>query len=107
QVPPTAGLLRSIERDAEEIRLPDRVLRVYAREPYRLKISYMMARLGSETGAAASWLVEDLEEIADSLVETGVGDLAESGGVSALLAQARAFGLHLMRLDVRQHSDRT
>lgn len=106
QVAPSADLQASIERDAEEIKLPERVSTVYAREPYRMKISYMMARLREEEYSGAQ-LVADLELIADSLVETGVGDLAECGGVSTLITQARAFGLHLMRLDVRQHSDRT
>lgn len=121
QVPPTDELHRSIEQDAAEIRLPERVLSVYQREPYRLKISYMMARLRAEAGEPVDFghsdgpdrpytgtrLAEDLALISESLIETGVGDVVESGGVSALLCQARAFGLHLMRLDVRQHSQRT
>ena len=117
QVPIPDILRQSIERDAGAIVLPDRVLDVYRHEPYRLKISYMMARLraeagedvrfsGSDSGATytSEALIADLEIISRSLTDSGLGAVVISGGVSKLLAQARAFGLHLMRLDVRKHS---
>ena len=111
-------LRAAIQEEARAIALPTRVLDVYRYEPYRLKISYMMARLREELGEkierlqprlapySGSDLLADLELIRDCLIEAGAGALTESGTLSDLIVQARAFGLHLMRLDVRQHSER-
>jgi phosphoenolpyruvate carboxylase len=120
QLPVPARLRESIANDATTIALPERVREVYQHEPYRLKVSYMIARLRSIAGEqvglqnptealqpyTSTQLVEDLRLIAECLVESGMRGLTESGILSDLISQARAFGLHLMRLDVRQHSER-
>ncbi|MDX1430741.1 MAG: phosphoenolpyruvate carboxylase, partial [Rhodothermales bacterium] len=45
QTPTPEILTDSLEREKTEIALPELVLQLYAGEPYRLKISYMMARV--------------------------------------------------------------
>lgn len=113
------SIRESIAIDASEIELPPRVLEVYQHEPFRLKISYVMARLRHLAGEEVPWrdgidpptfdgnrLAADLESIAVAVIESGAGELIEATSLGSLLCQARAFGLHLMRLDIRQHSSR-
>lgn len=77
-------------------------------EPFRLKLLEIRSRLEAarEDWSAyhADAYIEDLELIARSLREMGLNELVDSVGLTDLLAQARAFGLHLAALDIRQHS---
>ncbi len=112
-------LSASIERDRDEITLPDLVIDLYRHEPYRLKISYMMARIrhllgeeivpaaprvGPEALYSAADYVDDLLTMKRSLREVGVGNPAFASRLEHLLDRGRAFGFHLAALDVRQHS---
>jgi phosphoenolpyruvate carboxylase len=94
-----------------------------AREPYRALLREVRDRLratrlalgrelagdapgrtdGSYRDIAA--LVEPLQLCHDSLVQTGQQVLAD-GRLSDILRRASAFGLTLVRLDLRQHADR-
>ena len=108
-------LYDSIRRDAETIELPDDSLRQYRYEPYRLKLSYMIARLQAilaarggrsvgEYGAAA--YVEDLDLLDGCLRESGFREAAQSGRLADVRVLAHVFGFHLAALDIRQHSNR-
>ncbi len=114
-----AILAESLDREGQEIELPDLVMQLYAREPYRLKISYMMARIrhlsgekilpgvphyGPQAPYSARQFVADLELLRDSLTNSQIGDLVSASRLEELLDRARAFGFHLAALDVRQHS---
>ncbi|MBO6576315.1 MAG: phosphoenolpyruvate carboxylase [Rhodothermales bacterium] len=109
-------LLDSLERDAREVSLPDIVHQHFEREPFRLKLSFMMARLhaireserdlaapvaSSYTGQA---FCEDIALLQTALEEAGLSEAAWSGSLQRLADRASAFGLHLAALDVRQHS---
>ncbi len=79
-----------------------------AQEPYRRKLSFMWERLdpaGERPYRAAGELEADLELIERSLTANRAGRVAERS-VERIARQARIFGLHLARLDLRQHSDR-
>lgn len=105
------SLLDGLARDAAEIRLPDIVIQQFEREPYRLKLSFMMARLHAlqhEPDAAPAYsgaaFNQDIAQIQEALTQAGLANAAWSGPLQALADRARAFGLHLAALDVRQHS---
>jgi len=79
-----------------------------AAEPYRRKLSFAWERLDPEGELpyrSPAELVADLEAIQRSLLAHR-GERAARRSVGRLLRQARTFGFHLARLDVRQHSER-
>ncbi|MBW3630911.1 MAG: phosphoenolpyruvate carboxylase, partial [Gemmatimonadetes bacterium] len=115
------ALLESLERDAAEITLGDDDIRQFQLEPYRLKLAYMIARIGAileqlENRSAHSATVrtprvyrsaefrEDLRLIESCLRETGFAEVVENGRLARVLVLADTFGFHLAALDVRQHS---
>jgi phosphoenolpyruvate carboxylase len=117
QVAPSDALLASLDRDAEDVSLPDESLRQYRHEPYRLKLCYVEARLERlldgidethvEEMAAdytADDLLADLDLLADSLNQHGFREAGRSGHLHRLRALVKTFGFHLAALDVRQHS---
>ncbi|MGD2068937.1 MAG: phosphoenolpyruvate carboxylase [Gemmatimonadota bacterium] len=117
QVPADEGLLRSLERDAEEVPLPPGEARAWQHEPYRRKVAHMKRRLRRLLGDAGDGddapqappydgraFLRDLERIDRSLRATGLGDVARHGRTARLLTLARTFGFQLATLDVRQHS---
>ncbi|NBC17979.1 MAG: phosphoenolpyruvate carboxylase [Bacteroidetes bacterium] len=110
-----AVLEAAIDADADELD-PDRDrYPQFQHEPYRLKLTYMMERVtdlmdpedprfsGGATYTGPR-LLEDLRTLETALHEAGFAELAEAGRLSDLIARAQAFGLHLLTLDVRQHS---
>jgi phosphoenolpyruvate carboxylase len=108
-------LYRSLEADAEEVPLDDARLRQYQDEPFRLKIAYMMTRLGwlledleagepYRSGYTGERFVADLDLLDGALRESGFTDAAERSHLWRARVLARAFGFHLATLDVRQHS---
>ncbi len=111
------ALRASLDADAEAIDLPDDVERQYQREPYRLKLCYVEARLrglldwidATDVAAMASAytaddLLADLDLIAESLHAHGFEEAARSGQLHRLRSLVKTFGFHLAALDVRQHS---
>ena len=131
QVEVSGELLASIERDAQEVTLDGGVLHAYRNEPYRLKLSYVEARLrtlrdavptgetvktsdiarlipGSDQPDAMDYtatdLADDLKVIARSLENHGVQDAGQTGQLHRVRVLVDTFGFHLASLDVRQHS---
>ncbi|MDQ2799012.1 MAG: phosphoenolpyruvate carboxylase, partial [Armatimonadota bacterium] len=105
-------LERSLAADAE--RLPQVASEAAGRsptEPYRRKCEFIWERLrrtqsGGEGGyALASEFIADLETIRQSL-EQNKGHFAARRVLAPLLFQARLFGFHLARLDIREHKDK-
>ena len=102
----------SLAGDAE--RLPQVAAAAAGRsptEPYRRKCEYVWERLrrtrDGEDGAydSAKDFLADLELIQRSL-EQNHGRYAARRALAPLLRQARLFGFHLARLDVREHKDK-
>ncbi|GIG58464.1 phosphoenolpyruvate carboxylase [Longispora fulva] len=117
--PVSLDLAASVATDLDRLpELPERVRRVNAEEPYRLKIRCIKLKLANTrerlaAGAAhrpghdylgADQLITDLELIRDSLDRNG-GHLAATGRLSSLIRVVAAFGLRLATLDVREHAD--
>ncbi len=102
------ALLSSIEKDHTEITLDETLLRSFAHEPLRLKLSYMMARLDALSERPASYttaaLRADLSLLHDALFALDLPGVAQGGLMARVMALADSFGLHLAALDVRQHS---
>jgi phosphoenolpyruvate carboxylase len=103
-----ASLVADIER------LPEVAAEAAGRsptEPYRRKCEFIWERLrrtqSGEDGAypSASEFVADLELIYRSL-EDNKGHFAARRALAPLLFQARLFGFHLARLDIREHKEK-
>ncbi len=78
----------------------------YRHEPLRVKISEMIERL-DDAGYTSRRLLEDLLALRAALHHTnmpGLKRVAEEGLLADAITRARAFGLHLATLDIRQHS---
>jgi phosphoenolpyruvate carboxylase len=113
-------LQESLDRDRELLpEVHDRYVRLNGEEPYRLKLTYVRARLqatqhrlargephrpGLDYLGAAEYLGE-LELLRTSLLANG-GRLIAEGPLARVQRVARAVGLHLAVLDVREHSQR-
>ena len=108
-------LYESLEADAADTPLPETRLRQYRHEPYRLKLSYMMARLQAlladleggqhaESDYQSEGFVADLDLIDRCLRETGFSEAANFSRLARVRVLAKSFGFHLAALDVRQHS---
>jgi phosphoenolpyruvate carboxylase len=90
-----------------------------AEEPYRLKASFMLARLRNTLNRVAdgrlevlateyrdpSDLLADLELMRQSLLDNR-GQLIANGLVTRLMRAVTAFGFQLATVDVREHSER-
>src|SRR6185503_11769328 len=128
----------SLARDRRVLpEIHDRYIRLNQNEPYRLKLSYVRARLentrarirdgadrvrsgGSEPSRAgpaggdtahvpgrdylgAQEYVADLQ-VLDRSLRAHLGDRIADGTLARTLRGAKAFGLHLAELDIREHS---
>ncbi len=106
--PLSPALLASLEEDTAGHVLPEDLLRVFAHEPIRLKLEHMRARLARAADDATAYttekLVADLELIQGALESAGLPQVARAGSVQRVRWLAESFGLHLVALDVRQHS---
>jgi phosphoenolpyruvate carboxylase len=114
------ALINSLSKDEKEVPLSTVYKRHYKNEPYRRKISHIMRRLeklydaldGTEQEIIesavyrASDFEKDLKLIADSLIESGLDDVARFGAFNDLRIRVHTFGFHLAALDIRQHSGR-
>jgi len=114
------ALRRSLARDRRLLpEVYDRYIRVNADEPYRLKCSFIHARLtgtqlriregmphreGRDYLGAQAYLA-DLE-VMDTSLRGHLGERIAEGTLARTLRSARALGLHLVRLDVREHAER-
>ena len=108
----------SLARDRRALpEIYDRYIRLNSNEPYRLKLSYVRARLEATRArirdarphlAGRDYLggqeyVADLRVLDRSLREH-LGDRIADGRLARTLRAAKAFGLHLAELDIREHS---
>ena len=113
-------LLVSLEADRAALpEVYDRFVRLNAEEPYRLKCSYILARLegtrerlAAGTGhvpgrdyAGLAGLLDDLAIMRASLADRD-GTLVADGELLRVIRTARAMGLALATLDVREHADK-
>ncbi|MEQ3552030.1 phosphoenolpyruvate carboxylase [Pseudonocardia nematodicida] len=110
----------SLARDRRALpEVHDRFIRLNAHEPYRLKLSYVQARLentrrriaergehveGTDYLGSAGYLA-DLA-VVDRSLRAHRGARIADGTLARTLRSARALGLHLMELDVREHSQK-
>ena len=118
------GVSVELEKSLDEDRqvLPEvhaRFARLNAEEPYRLKCSYIHQRLlntrsrlaergthrPGEDYATPDGLLEDLEVMRASLVETG-SDIVARGPLDRVLRLAAASGFSLATMDIREHAER-
>ncbi|MGH3777715.1 MAG: phosphoenolpyruvate carboxylase [Pseudonocardiaceae bacterium] len=97
----------------------DRFLRLNADEPYRLKCSFIHARLtrtqqrlrdGASHQEGRDYLgaeayIADLE-VMDTSLRGHLGERIAEGTLARTLRSAGALGLHLAALDVREHADK-
>lgn len=113
------ALLKSLKKDDKEVPLNTRFKRNYKNEPYRRKLTHMMHRLQlllddvskdeqevlkSAEVYTAEDFTNDLDLIYNSLIESGLNDVASFGHFNDLRIRAKTFGFHLAALDIRQHS---
>ena len=118
EVPDT--FLKSLKQDDKEVPLSSRFKRSYKNEPFRRKLTHMMHRLEKLLSAvgereqtvidtAAEYssedFIDDLDLIYNSLIESGLHDVASFGQFNDLRIRAKTFGFHLAALDIRQHSE--
>ena len=99
-------LLEDLERERAELSLPEELVRHHAHEPLRAKVLHMQRKLGV-TGAGrytTGGLIADLGLLGRALHHAGLAEVADESMIVDLQVQARAFGLHLAALDIRQHS---
>ena len=113
-------LLSSLERDREALpAVYERFRRLNADEPYRMKCAYMYERVlnalavartdDPATGPAyhnTAELVDDLTLMSDSMRANRGGNIA-AGRLGRLRRAAKAFGLTLAALDIREDSSVT
>jgi phosphoenolpyruvate carboxylase len=108
----------SLARDRRALpEIYDRYIRLNQNEPYRLKLSYVRARLeatrvrlrdGGQHVSGRDYLgsadyVADLQ-VLDRSLRTHLGDGIANGTLARTLRAAKAFGLHLAEMDIREHS---
>ncbi|MBL8927107.1 MAG: phosphoenolpyruvate carboxylase [Pseudonocardia sp.] len=108
----------SLARDRRT--LPDvygRYIRLNSNEPYRLKLSYVRARLeatrarirnGTAHVAGRDYLgaaeyITDLQ-VLDRSLRSHLGERIAGRTLARTLRAAKSFGLHLAELDIREHS---
>ncbi|HEY1973652.1 MAG TPA: phosphoenolpyruvate carboxylase [Pseudonocardia sp.] len=114
------GMRQSLALDRRQLpEVYDRYVRLNAEEPYRLKCSYILARLANTRDRIAArqphrpgidylgaeGFIADLE-VMDASLRGHLGGRIARGNLARVLRGARAVGLHLAALDVREHADR-
>lgn len=114
------GLVASLA--ADRVALPEvyeRYVRLNAEEPYRLKCSYILARLAATrdrlaagrphvAGRDYAGLPDVLDDLAVMRVSLAAGDgsLVADGPLQRMIRTANAMGLALATLDIREHADK-
>ena len=106
-------LLESIERDKQNIQLKTEDIWRNDKEPYRIKLSYMVEKIANaqssankKAGAKYSKPEEFLEDLylIDRSLRSHFADRTADLHVRKLIRQVELFGFHLATLDIRQHS---
>lgn len=108
----TDELLASIEKDRAEVDVKPELLWRNDSEPYRVKLTYMIARIqhtrngspkAQERYASPEAFIEDLKVI-DRSLRSHFADYPADSFAAKLIRQVELFGFHLASLDIRQHS---
>ncbi|KPM53620.1 phosphoenolpyruvate carboxylase [Frankia sp. R43] len=115
----SAGLRAALAADRAALpEVYDRFIRLNAEEPYRLKCSFILARLAATRARLAAGsphvpgkdylriteLVDELELMRASLAASH-GELVANGPLLRAIRTANAAGLSLATLDIREHAD--
>ncbi|MUT68003.1 phosphoenolpyruvate carboxylase [Paenibacillus sp. NEAU-GSW1] len=106
-------LIESIKRDRENVELKCVDLWRNAKEPYRIKLGFMLEKLVNARDESLkgspmrynnpSELLEDLYVI-DRSLRHHFADYVADTHIGKLVRQVELFGFHLLQLDIRQHS---
>ncbi|WP_019419005.1 phosphoenolpyruvate carboxylase [Paenibacillus sp. OSY-SE] len=106
-------LLSSIAKDRENVTLKYVPFWNNEKEPYRIKLTYMLEKLNNISDESTKdtlqryrmpmEFVEDLKVI-DRSLRHHFADYVADTNVSKLIRQVELFGFHMATLDVRQHS---
>lgn len=103
-----SALDAAIWHDREAYPLSARDQRVMSNEPFRMRITQLLARLDharrDSSVYRAEEFVADLEVLYDALCGCGMEQIASEGRLFELLVRAKTFGFHVAALDIRQHS---
>ncbi|GJM74594.1 hypothetical protein HMSSN036_68100 [Paenibacillus macerans] len=109
----TDELMASIQRDRLQVKLQKTQQWNNEKEPYRIKLTYMVEKLHnllddakkdtSERYANVSEFIEDLK-IIDRSLRHHYADYVADTHLKKLIRQVELFGFHTATLDVRQHS---
>ncbi|WP_166246159.1 phosphoenolpyruvate carboxylase [Paenibacillus turpanensis] len=106
----TKELLNSIEADRAAAELKTEDIWRNEKEPYRIKLTYMMEKLQNTRLNNDKVKYNSAEQFRDELLiidrslRSHYADYSADTYVSKLIRQIELFGFHLMTLDVRQHS---
>ena len=103
RVPVDPELTHSIELDQAELPLDESSIRHLEHEPFRVKLTHMQLRLGSDEYDVERY-IDDLLTIQEALRYAGLEETAARGGIADAIVTAKTFGFHLAALDIRQHS---
>ncbi|GIO34329.1 MULTISPECIES: phosphoenolpyruvate carboxylase [Paenibacillus] len=106
-------LLKSIADDREQVEITRRTVWHNEKEPYRIKLVYMMEKISNvlddskkETPQAYGTpldFIEDLK-IIDRSLRFHYADYVADTYIQKLIRQVELFGFHTAALDIRQHS---
>ncbi|MGF9715183.1 phosphoenolpyruvate carboxylase [Paenibacillus naphthalenovorans] len=108
----TKELLDSIEKDRSNVILPPDVIWRNEKEPYRIKVKYMIQKIRNTADPKVgegqkynnpSEFMEDLLVMERSL-RNHYADFIADTYVRTIIRQVELFGFHLVTLDIRQHS---
>lgn len=108
----TKELLDSIEKDRSNVILPPDVVWRNEKEPYRIKVKYMIQKIRNTADPNVgegqkynnpSEFMEDLLVMERSL-RNHYADFIADTYVRTIIRQVELFGFHLVTLDIRQHS---
>lgn len=106
-------LLESIRKDREHVELKNIELWRNTKEPYRIKLGFMLGKLANTRDESLKGTLkrynhpDELREdllIIDRSLRNHYADYVADTDLATLLRQVELFGFHLMALDVRQHS---
>ncbi|MDX2147646.1 MAG: phosphoenolpyruvate carboxylase [Planctomycetota bacterium] len=73
-------------------------------EPVRVRLMQVRGRVLHDESYSGAELVADLLQVRDAVAHAGLREAAGRGRLGDAIVRARAFGLQLATLDVRQHS---
>ncbi len=120
KVKTSENLCRSLAQDQQLLQQEFNTITTPKQELYRLKVHAIRLKLLAKLAmleltanelqqkightVTASSFLADLTLLQDSLNDSGLGDVAQSGLLANIIVQAKTFGFHLATLDLRQHS---